>query len=27
LVHTCARTPPCPERWLRLAEVSGAAEA
>ena len=23
LVHTCARTPPCPERWLRPALVSG----
>ena len=22
LVHSCARTAPCPERWLRLAEVS-----
>ena len=21
LVHTCARTAPCPERWLRLAEI------
>lgn len=21
LLHTCARTGPCPERWLRLAEV------
>jgi len=21
LLHTCARTTPCPERWLRLAEV------
>lgn len=26
LVHTCARTDPCPEHWLRLAEVRGAAE-
>ena len=24
LVHTCARTAPCPERWLRLAEVEGS---
>ncbi len=22
LLHTCARTTPCPEHWLRLAEVS-----
>jgi hypothetical protein len=21
LVHTCARTAPCPERWLRLADT------
>jgi hypothetical protein len=27
LVHACARTAPCPEKWLRLAEVSGVAEA
>jgi len=24
LVRTCARTRPCPERWLRLAEVGGS---
>ena len=24
LVHACARTQPCPERWLRLAEVGGS---
>ena len=24
LTHTCVRTDPCPERWLRLAEVSGS---
>jgi hypothetical protein len=27
LVHACARTAPCPEKWLRFAEVSGVAEA
>jgi len=24
LAHTCVRTGPCPERWLRLAEVEGS---
>lgn len=24
LVHACARTEPCPEKWLRLAEVRGS---
>ena len=24
LVHACARTAPCPERWLRLAEVEAS---
>jgi transposase-like protein len=24
LVHTCARTAPCPERWLRLADTGGS---
>lgn len=27
LVHACAHTAPCPEKWLRLAEVSRLAEA
>ena len=26
LVHACAHTAPCPEKWLRLAKVSGLAE-
>jgi hypothetical protein len=24
LAHVCVRTAPCPERWLRLAEVAAS---